>query len=979
MEFRLLGPVEARDDTGAPIALPPRLRGILAVLLLHSGRPVHPKEVLDRLCEQDQPLAKDSLYRYKSALHNKIIGSGVEWPKRKGFWQLDVPSGSVDYHRFLDSWNAAKQGGATVAHCRSALAEWNGDPLGGIDGPGVDQLRTRMDTQRRQCGLLLAETLREQGSATDAITELDCFPQSWELDESIIQERMRALSAAGRQAELSSYVQWARGAFRDMGLELGRPVHELHQRLLNAAPHIPSQQQESPQSTAGEAQWALAGGVTKRGIPQRIARRPDRFRRDPRAASAAAANAASPRPGKFPDRATDAVPHQLPPAISSFVDRDELFDELLGQVDAGTTNVRLLILEGRPGVGKSALALRVAHVVADRFPDGQLYANLQGVRADDQHAAADMLRGFLTSLGAADGTESSTVLSLAAKLRSVLNDRRVLLVLDNVRHPGQVEPLLPGRAGCLAVVTSTHRLEGLAVKQDAHRVELHALDTSDAVRLLRHHLPAQHYTPHRETLAELAGLCGNLPLALSIAAGIAARHPDTPLAELNAELRRSRHRIDALDLDGDLALRATFATAHDGLPPATKELFALLALHPGPWITTASAAALSGGDATGTARALHQLAHVRLLDEPHRHRYCLPGLGWDYAQAYAEELLEHGQSYAARRRVLDYFVHSASHAKLTQQRRESLPGPPQTQVVPETFPDYPSAMGWLEDNLPNLTAAVDMARRRGFHEHAWRIAWYISDFLNVRSHVDDWIATHVAALESAGALQDPQAEAITRTNLGSAHLRAQHYPEVLTLFSGLPQTFRQLDDHDRQAWVHNLIGWTYNCLRKPAEAGPHHKLALRHFSGAGAGNEYGHAHTLNYLCWADNECGAAASALSYGLHALELFDDIDEPQGLADNHHSVARAYAALGRHDDARDHFEQAWRLWDVSGDQHRSASVLADLHGLYRAMGERELAEQTRRRALRILELLEGHRDAERLRMELDRADGYQPGPPV
>ncbi|GAA3359966.1 AfsR/SARP family transcriptional regulator [Saccharopolyspora gregorii] len=950
MEFRLLGPVEVRADSGELVELRPGLLGILVVLLVNPGKAVSQRSVVDKVWGEHPP-SMESLYRYISTLRAEVRGDGVHWPRAKpGFWRLDVAPELVDYHRFRHHLDRARQSSGTEVeeHCRRALGECGSELLAGVDGPGLHRLRTQLERDRIAGVRLLAGALLDSGQVSAALNELDWVPSDHELDEEIVALRMRALAAAGQLRRLRDYVVEVSATYREEGTDLPARLRALHTSLL---------QQDDPivrPRTAGaerEAQWTLAGGVTKRGLPSgglsRTTGSAGKFVRQPRQGGAAAGGS---RPAMRP--------RQLPAVPSHPVGRDRALAGLLSAVeDAPGVPPWLLIVEGLPGAGKHTFALQLAHRLADRYPDGQLYANLQGL---DRHATAGVLRDFLAALDS-DVPERSTVDYLAAGLRSALAGRRVLVLLSNARSAEQVQPLLPGHPGCLVVVTSSRRLEGLALHHDARRIELPPLPRADSIALLHAALgrPGSPGPASEAELDELAALCGDLPLALRIAGIIASRHPAASLSETIADIRH--HRIDALEVDGHLALRATFATAHDDLGPQAQRLFLLLSLHPGPVIEMSGAAALSGLPRAEAGKLLDRLAHLRLLDQPDKHGYRLSDLSLDYARTCADEELLDTDRYAARRRLLDHFLHSAAGAAalITEQARAIVPGPPDNDVEPDRPGGRDEALRWFERNRENLLGAVDIAERHGFPEHAWRLAWASTDFLNLRSLHADWIRSHVIALQAARRTEAPDAVEITELNLANGYLRAQRYAEALALLSDAGE---RSGDPSREAFRQNSIGWAYTCLGLPARAIPHHRRALEHFQAPG--QRYGRAHSLVYLCWACNGIGEQQRALEHGLPGLDLFGELGDDMGLAAAHHAIGGAHAAMRRTGPAVEHLVQAQHYWERCGDLHHVAWVLADLVVLHRATGEPERARRRWDQATARLDFLGEHPDTPRLR---------------
>jgi transcriptional regulator with XRE-family HTH domain len=362
-----------------------------------------------------------------------------------------------------------------------------------------------------------------------------------------------------------------------------------------------------------------------------------------------------------------AVPRQLPGAVGSFTGRDaELaaLTRLLTAQPRGTASAALVIsaIGGTAGIGKTALAVHWAHKVARRFPDGQLYVNLRGYDLAQPVPANEALAGFLAALGVPGPQIPADEADRAAAYRSALAGRRVLVVLDNARDTAQVRPLLPGEPGCLVVVTSRDMLAGLVARDGARRMELDVLPLDDAVGLLRALIGPRVDTEPRAA-ARLAGLCCCLPLALRVAAELAAARPALTLAALAGEFDR-QGQLDALEAGGDpgTAVRSVFSWSCRYLSPGAARAFQLAGLHPGADFDGQAVAALTGSSTEAAARAITELARASLIHETGCSRYGMH----DLLRAYAAELAAAQELEASRRKAL--WTHPAAQPSVTTTR-----------------------------------------------------------------------------------------------------------------------------------------------------------------------------------------------------------------------------------------------------------------------------------------------------------------------
>lgn len=359
-------------------------------------------------------------------------------------------------------------------------------------------------------------------------------------------------------------------------------------------------------------------------------------------------------------------PAQLPHDVAGFTGREAELARLLALLPGGGRAVVISAIGGAAGIGKTALAVHFAHQVADRFPGGQLYINLRGF--DPDHAPllpSQALAQFLRALGLAPQHLPTEPGEQAALFRSQLADRRMLIVLDNAANIEQVRALLPGAPGCLVLVTSRNRLGGLVARHGAHHIALDALTPAEAIDLLAVTVGAERVAAERGAAAEVARLCGYLPLALRIAAEHITTRPHLTLADLIDDLANEDRRLDVLTTgDETTAIRMAFSWSYQALPADAAQAFRLLGLHDGPDITTSAAAALTGITAQRVRRLLDVLTTAHLIEQTGRDHYHLHDLLHIYAaeRANAEETK---QSRAeARHRILAWHLHTPNVARI---------------------------------------------------------------------------------------------------------------------------------------------------------------------------------------------------------------------------------------------------------------------------------------------------------------------------
>ncbi|MYS86839.1 tetratricopeptide repeat protein [Streptomyces sp. SID5474] len=506
------------------------------------------------------------------------------------------------------------------------------------------------------------------------------------------------------------------------------------------------------------------------------------------------------------------IPRQLPGDGRGFINRVEdlrRLDAILSG-DDDSAPASLCVIAGTAGVGKTSLALRWAHQAKRHFPDGQLYVNLRGYDSGEPVSAADLLPRFLASLGLPAAAVPTEVEAAAALYRSLLAQRRMLIVLDNAATIAQVRPLLPGTAHCLTLVTTRGRLSGLAIRDGAYRLTLDTLAEPEAVALLRG-VTAGRRTDDAVELAELARLCAHLPLALRIAAERAADRPHMRLDELIADLRDESVLWDALstgDEEEAEAVRAVFTWSYQALSPDAARMFRLLGLHPGCDFGIGVVAALSGASVRRSRQLLDALVGAHLLEQTAPDRFEFHDLLRAYAhdQAQREETPE--ACSAVLRRMLDWYLHTADAAQSWLRPAEDhIPMDPlDGDVEPLSFLDYDQAVDWAEREQANFVPVVRAAEKAGLDRYAWQlpaVLWYAKAPSSLTA---DWLTAGRIGLEAARRLGDRRAEASLLENLGFGCTKINRLAEGLDRHRDALAIRRELRDREGEATSLNALG-----------------------------------------------------------------------------------------------------------------------------------------------------------------------------
>ena len=506
------------------------------------------------------------------------------------------------------------------------------------------------------------------------------------------------------------------------------------------------------------------------------------------------------------------IPRQLPAATASFVGRATELAALTGllKVSSSRQTVVISAIGGTAGIGKSALAVCWAHQVADQFPDGQLYANLRGFDPTGPPATpADVIRSFLDSLNVRPERIPVSLDAQAGLYRSLLADRRILVLLDNARDADQVRPLLPGSPLCMVVVTSRDRLTSLIMAEGARPLSLDLMTVDEARQLLARRIGEDRVAAEPGVSQEIITSCARLPLALSIVAARAAAHPSFPLATLASELKRARgSREDRLAAwnGGEVAadMRAVFSWSYQRVSPAAALLFRQLGLHPGPDITSPAAASLTGLTERDARSILDELARAHLIQEHVPGRYAFHDLLRAYAADEASSRDAPSERDAAVQRGFNHYLRTAHAAALLMYPRAgSIPiAQPIDGVTPEQPADYAQAWNWFEAEYLVLLAAIQQAVSSGQSAYAWQLSWTLVEYFRRRGLWHECAATQYAALTVALRSDDRQGQAHIYRTLGRACRWLARYDEANAFLMQSLRLFEELADPVGQAHTH---------------------------------------------------------------------------------------------------------------------------------------------------------------------------------
>jgi tetratricopeptide (TPR) repeat protein len=617
-------------------------------------------------------------------------------------------------------------------------------------------------------------------------------------------------------------------------------------------------------------------------------------------------------------------------------------------------------VSGTGGVGKTALAVHWAHRVAGQFPDGQLYLNLRGYDPEAPVTAGDALASFLGALGVTGADVPLDLDERAARYRTAVAGRRMLIVLDNAATVQQVRPLLPGTPGAMVVVTSRDSLAGLVALHGARRLDLDLLPRADALDLLRD-LVGARVEAEPEAAATLAVQCARLPLALRVAAELAAARPAAPLSDLVAELAQAQRRLDLLDAGGDprAAVRAVFSWSVRHLPAPAARAFRLLGLHPGPDTDAYAAAALTGTGVDGARSMLDLLARAHLVHPTGAGRYGMHDLLRAYAAVLAAEQDAEPERRAAVGRLLDYYLAAAAAAvdRMHPAEAGSRPrvAPPGTPIP--ALADADAGLAWLDIERASLVAVAAHAAAHGRPDHTVRLAATLYRYL-AGGHPTDALAIHGHARTAARHAADPAAEAQALTGLGVVHGQLGEHERAAGSFEEALALFRRAGDPVGQARALGNLGTVQERLGRYGPAAGHLRHALALFRQAG--DEVGEARALTGLGTVETRLGGYEPAAEHHRQAMALFRRAGDRSGEARALTSLGTVEARLGRYRQAAEHHRQALILYRQAGNRYGQAWALDSLGAAHTHLGRPDRATEHHQQALTLFRQT-GDRDGE------------------
>jgi tetratricopeptide (TPR) repeat protein/transcriptional regulator with XRE-family HTH domain len=667
------------------------------------------------------------------------------------------------------------------------------------------------------------------------------------------------------------------------------------------------------------------------------------------------------------------APAQLPTDIPDFTGRASQVNEL-GRLLSGrgpqwlrSGAVRIALVVGAGGLGKTALAVHTAHLLASEFPDGQLYASLHGTT--EPVGPSEVLARFLRDLAMDAALIPAGEEERAARYRTLLADRQMLVLLDDARDAAQVQPLLPGSGSCGVLVTARHRMPDLV---GAGAVDPEVLPLEEARTLLIRVAGQERIVAEPAAADDVLAVCAGLPLAIRIAGARLAARSSWTVRTLADRLSDERRRLDELRA-GSLAVRASFEVSFASLPePQTlggidpAKAFRVLGLWTGPSASLSAACALLGEPEDAVADALDVLVDAHLLESPAPDRYRFHDLLRVYAADRAMTQEDEADRHAAIARVLAWYLYAAEAAARiisTERRQVPLDSVPAPARLPG-FGSLEEAIAWCETERSALLAATRLAEAAGLNELAWKLPAAAMIFYHRRSHWADWVATHETGLASARALGDRLAEAWMLNNLGMAY-GVQRRAESVTYLEQALALNRELGNGPGVAQAATNIAMTHFALGNMAEA---RAAAQRSIDiERKMGNRFGEGIALGILGSACRELGQPGKAIEFLDQALAISRDVGDRDIEAASLADLGEAFLGLGQIEDAIARLEDSLAIRESIGDRHGQMAILRKLGQAHRLAGNLGPAHELTVQALCLAEEIHDQEHTAEIKAEL------------
>jgi DNA-binding SARP family transcriptional activator len=990
MRFRMLGPLEVWSEEGWTAIRAAKWRSLMACLLLRRGQIVSTDSLIFELWGDNPPATANNLVSIYVHRLRRLIGDieGRTLVYRAPGYMLQTGPDDLDSLEFESlvadgrSALAAADPESAAALLAEALGLWRGPLLADVPQSALITTEAeRADELRLAASELRIEADLACGRSVQVIPELRRLVAENPIREGLWLLLMRALDEAGRHAEaLETYTQARQAISEELGVDPGAELQQLYAELLAAdasSASAPSRKRPRRTGPAAEADRAaseppLAGasGAPGAGLGRDEAADDEADAGIPLGevpgtisigtfAGPASAPAAAPGPptaAEGPAGPPLPRPAQLPADIGDFTGREvhvrHLCDMLLQEESASSPGaVRIAVVAGAAGLGKTTLAVHAAHQVRAAFPDGQLYVDLSGASSQPV-APGEVLARFLRDLGVDGDKVPVGDDERAALYRTRLTGRRVLILLDNARDAAQVRPLLPGSASCAVLVTTRRRPNDLA---STRFFDLNVLEDDEALALFSRVVGDERPAAEPDATAEVLLACAGLPLAIRICAARLAARRQWKIATMANRLRNEQRRLDELKT-GDLAVRASFQVSYDSLQTAAygtdpARAFRLLGLWQGPSISLPAAGALLGEPDDDVAEALETLVDANLLESPAPDWYRFHDLLKVYATERAREEESEPDRGDALARLLRWYLATAdAGAGTVAPHRYRVPLDDVPDVAPLLLASVDDVLGWYDSERENLLAAIRQAATTGLHDVAWQLSVSLFPIFNRYDNWADCIIVNRIGAESARLVGHRPGEAWALQNLGQALARLRD-KEALAVLEQAMVLCREIGERVGEARTAVSLADAYHKLQGPEAAFEQSLRCLKVLREVGNPSLLGTG--LNNHGEFCLELGRLDEAAECFREARDIWERIGA-YGKGHALHNLGRVHLESGRLADAIAILTEAHRIHQVSGDLKGQAIALKYLgHARHAASGDDE-ARQAWTAALAIFESL-------------------------
>jgi DNA-binding SARP family transcriptional activator len=918
MRFGVLGSLEVWSGDQRVSLGGARAESVVATLLLEANHMVPVGRLVDAAWLDSPPAtAAHQVRKIVSGLRRSLPGGSDMITTDSAGYRLLLAPDQLDLSLFDLRLRRAREAEASgqredvISQLHAALELWRGPALSGLDTDVLRAAAAALDERRLAAADRLTELRLASGAARELVADLRSRSAAHPLREVTQGHLMLALYQAGRQAEaLEVYDRTRRLLVDELGIDPGPELARLHELILRSDPSLT---------------------VSAAGRPPLV----EDIRLE------LSANSGAVRP------------NTLPYDIPDFVGRTEE----LAQIHAGVAKSKgqaltIVAIDGMPGVGKTSVMLHAAHLLADRFPDGQLFVDLHGFSPGQGPmtpvAALDVL---LRGVGVPADRIPDDLTARAALWRAEAAGRKLLVLLDNVFDTRQVRPLLPGTPGCLVLITSRSRLTGL---DGILPLFLTPPSQEDGVRLMSLIIGLDRVAREPEDAGRLVNMCGGLPLAIRILSTRLRNRPQWSIRHMVERLRRAERRLFELSVD-DRSVAAAIKLSYDSLPSDQQRMFRLLGMLPGFEFDVHTAAAIAGLSVERAELLLEGLLDSRLIAQQVLARYSLHDIVHSFARDIAEAVEPERSRTGYRCGLFDYYMRVAdAAADVIQPGRARIDFPydrPPADVPRLANAD--AAMRWFDAEYTTLLAAIRTAETIGLNQHACHLPRALAYYLQLRGRMSELDSALRIAIAAARRTGDEMMEGRMLINLSIPHWHFGHLQQALDCAEQALAIAERVGDVLNTGVCLGRIGMLLNSLGQYKEALRFHRRALKVYRETGPRQEQ--SRTLASVSVAHTALGHYHDALRAALKAGAIDRQTGDVGSQVISLVNVANARIGLSQLDDALQVLADAVSLARTIGSPNGEAVALARCAEAHRRLGQYDEAFDSGCRALQILWAIE------------------------